>query len=123
MKFKVIRTSDFWEENTIVPPCEGATLEEYDYIERCRCTEEEYNNTPSFIGGFSSKWKTKGINHTTWEKGIQRTFPNDRKGWFIELNSLEDLINFKNKVKEDIIIKECYSNYLLYEIEIYDDWE
>lgn len=49
--------------------------------------------------------------------------------WFIELNTLEDLLNFQSEVSEDIIIsnlndsfKEIKDTGVKYCIEIYDDY-
>lgn len=49
--------------------------------------------------------------------------------WFIELNTLEDLLNFQSEVSEDIIIsnlndffKEIKDIDVKYCIEIYDDY-
>lgn len=117
MKFKVSRTSIFGDKK----PCDGVTLEKFDYIERRSCSEEEFNKVLAKIEGL---WRSKGINHTTFEneysKGIQRTFPQDEEGWFIELNSLEDLIQFMNKVGKGIVLGKYWGNESIYEIEIYD---
>lgn len=50
------------------------------------------------------------------------------KSWFIELNTLEDLLAFKEKIDEELIIR--YSNWaddikdvkVIYQIEIYDTY-
>lgn len=56
------------------------------------------------------------------ERGyIQREFPNDSIGWFIEINSLEELMNFKNRYG-DIVITNCWENQNITEIEIYDTY-
>lgn len=48
------------------------------------------------------------------------------KAWFIELNTLEDLLNFKEEVGEDIIISDDFykdNNIgVKYSIEIYDNY-
>lgn len=117
MKFKVTRTSNFNEKKQ---PCEGVKLEKYDYIERIFCDDEEFFDRN--YANSEGLWRSKGINHTTFCSGIQRTLPNDREGWFIGLNSLEELIEFIKKVDNKIVIQECYDNETIYEIEIYDDY-
>lgn len=48
------------------------------------------------------------------------------KDWFIELNTLEDLLNLQEEIDEDIIISDYYYTYnsidVKHSIEIYDDY-
>lgn len=48
------------------------------------------------------------------------------KDWFIELNTLEDLLNLKEEIGENIIISDYLFRYnnidVEYSIEIYDDY-
>lgn len=115
MKFKVERTS---LHGKCEKPCEGVKLENYDYIERRTYTEKEFNRKFAQSEGL---WRNKGINHTNYERGIKRTFTNAKNGWFIELNTLEELISFIEKVGEEVIIQKCCYNTEIFEIEIYDD--
>lgn len=48
-------------------------------------------------------------------------------GLFIELNSLEDLVDFSNKIGKGLVINDCSYMYdmehnQINSIEIYDDW-
>ena len=118
MKFKVSRTSGSCIDED--KPCEGVTLEKYTYIEvRTLNSIEEFDKRFEESEG---KWLSKGINHCINEQGyVQREFPNDSEGWFIEINSLDDLIKF-NKQHGDIILRKCWDNKNISEIEIYDDY-
>lgn len=58
-----------------------------------------------------------------WGKGQVYT----KKGLFIELNSLEELVGFSNKIGKKLIINDNYAMYdmkhnPLNTIEIYDGW-
>lgn len=58
-----------------------------------------------------------------WGKGHIST----NKGLFIELNSLEELVNFSNKIHKSFIINDNCNMYdmnhkQINTIEIYDDW-
>lgn len=119
MKFLVIRTSNNDDEKR---PCdERLTFEEYDRIEVRTCSEEEFNTRFAHIQG---GWRTKGINHTTCNNGkyIKRTFPKENKGWFLEISTLEELIEFSEKVHCDLIIGKHFDNDEIFCIEIYDDY-
>lgn len=122
MNFLVERTSERCDEDN-PKPCDDERLvfEEYDEIEIRTCTEEIFNKKFSEQEGL---WRSKGINHNTYKNGeyIQRTFPNAKKGWFIELNSLEELMEFINKYANDVVITKSMFNHEIKCIEIYDTW-
>lgn len=48
------------------------------------------------------------------------------KDWFVELNTLEDLLNLKEEIGEDVIISDypfrCNNIGVEHSIEIYDDY-
>ena len=52
------------------------------------------------------------INNTTKERSV----------WHIDFNSLEELLKWRDKVDESIIIHKNWESECQYEIEIYDDW-
>lgn len=113
MKFSVSRTSG---EN---PPCEEAILEIYDRVEWRTCSEEEFDRRFAPTEGL---WRSKGIDHCTNKRGwIGRTFPGQNEGYFMEVNSPEELIKFVDKYGT-IVVQEVYFGKNIYEIEIYDDY-
>lgn len=95
MKFKVERTSVYGNGEK---PCEGVKLENYDYIERRTYTEEEFNRKFAQSEGL---WRSKGINHTNYERGIKRTFTNAKNGWFIELNTISFAFESRFRLEKD----------------------
>lgn len=112
MKFMVSRIS-LWDEEK---PCENVVSETYNVIEVK--TLKSFNEFDVKFGETEGKWLSKGVNHCINKKGyIQREFPNNRNGWFIELNSLDELLNFKNKYG-DIIVTKCLANPNITEIRI-----
>lgn len=52
---------------------------------------------------------------------IQREFPNDAVGWFVEINTLDELLHFQQKYGDIILTKDYYNPEVL-ELEIYDDY-
>lgn len=65
------------------------------------------------------------IKEYQWNRGKGQVYT--KKGLFIELNSLEELVGFSNKIGKKLIINDNYAMYdmehnQLNTIEIYDDW-
>ena len=117
MKFLISRSSMFINKK----PCEEAKKEMYDKIEiRALSSFEEFDTK---FGDIEGKWLSKGIKHRVREEDgfIERTIPNGVKGYFLEINTLDELINFRNKYG-DIIITKNYLNKDIPEIEIYDTY-
>ncbi|NCU26025.1 hypothetical protein EOM86_04805 [Candidatus Nomurabacteria bacterium] len=112
MKFRITRTSSnyFYEKR----PCEKAVKGTYLYTHTRTCTEEEFNRKFADREGL---WRSKGINHRVNSRGyIQRE--DERKGFLIEINTLEELVAFVDEVGDIIISKDNP----MPEIEIYDDY-
>lgn len=65
-------------------------------------------------------WYEKGTNHRVENGCIKRDFIG--KNWFIDISSLEELLEFKEEVGEDIVIQNSWENEELLEIEIYDTY-
>lgn len=108
MKFKVSRTSTYNDEK----PCKEAKRKLYTKIE----TRKKINV------GEKNEWIENGINHHINENGYeQREFPDECVGWFIDINTLEELLAFRNKYG-DVIITRAWDNKNIYELEIYDDY-
>lgn len=120
MKFLLKKASSWDFDGKGIDKKFNPRTEKYDrYDTRSFSTAEEYNEK------FKDNWFDKGINHTTIiineEQCIQRVFPNDCNGCFVDIDSLEDLIEFKNLYGE-IIIGNAISNKSIQEILIYDDY-
>jgi len=116
VKFKVKRTS-LWDGEQ---PCNNATEEKYTRFEvRTLNSFEEFDKR---FGSNEDKWLSKGINHCINERGyVQREIPDVSIGWFIEINSLEELMKFY-KENGELIIRGCWDNPNINIIEIYDDY-
>lgn len=110
MKFQVSRTS-VWGGR----PCEEAYQDEITRFDiRTFGSFEEYDKK------FTDNWTDKGTNHRINESGrIQREF--EETEWFIDINSLEELIDFKKKYGQ-IVIENSYENPNITQIEIYDTY-
>lgn len=79
---------------------------------------EAYDNA----SGVQGKWLSVGKNHRVTEEGyIARDFEFEGL-WGVELNSLEDLLNFKEEVGEDIILSTSVTDDKTPCLEIYDDY-
>lgn len=111
MKFVVTRTSCF--EDGEEGPCKGAFKEEYIRIDERAIDDPMKNN---FIG---AAWYTEGRNHRVEDGNIKRDFLDVT--WFIEFNSLDDLLQF-TKEHGRVVIQPFYFNPIYTEIEIYDDY-
>lgn len=99
----------------------------YDKCIPIELTRTEVKNFKSFeaydkASGVQGKWLSVGKNHRVTEEGyIARDFEFDGL-WGIELNSLEDLLNFKEEVGEDIILSTSVTDNKTPCLIIYDDY-
>lgn len=111
MEFMITRTSVWFDDK----PCDEAY--EKDCMRkdvRTLKSFEEYDNK------FKDNFHDRGVNHKINKDGyIEREF--EDKAWFIEINSLEDLLEFENKFGP-IIVSTSWTNYEYMMIEIYDDY-
>lgn len=119
MEFRISRTSKGNDEK----PCEEAYKKEY-----IREDERGFATPKEFKERFHEDWFSEGFNHRiiTNTKGnyvndthIIRDFKDE--DWFIEINTLEDLLKLEEKYGE-LIITTFYSKENYKEIEIYDDY-
>jgi len=108
MKFKVSRTSLFNDEK----PCEGSFKEKYIRIDE-RTISDPFKNI------YMKDWYETGTNHRVENGHIKRDFVEE--GWFVEIATLLEFIQFSNN-NGSIIIRKCYHNVSITEIEIYDDY-
>ena len=115
MEFLLTSTSG-WVENQIP----NAVIKKYTRIEDRSCsTFEEYDERFSRIEG---DWLSEGVNHKTSKGRIQREFPNGAEGHFIEINSIEELLEFQKKVGNELIITSAIDNESIPAIEIYNNY-
>ena len=113
MEFLLTRTSG-WVENRIP----NAVIKKYTKIEvRGFSSFEEFDKRLSWMEG---NWLSKGVNHKTSKGRIQREFPNGAEGHFIEINSIEELLEFHKKVGSELIITSATNNESIPAIEIYN---
>jgi hypothetical protein len=112
MKFRITRTSGSCVDEA--KPYKKAVKGTYLYTHTRTVSEEEFNRKFADREGL---WRSKGINHRVDSRGyIQRE--DERDGFLIEINSLEELVAFIDEVGEIIISKDNP----MPEIEIYDDY-
>lgn len=99
----------------------------YDKCIPIKLNRTEVKNFKSFeaydnASGVQGKWLSVGKNHRVTEEGyIARDFEFEGL-WGVELNSLEDLLNFKEKVGEDIILSTSVTDNKTPCLIIYDDY-
>lgn len=115
MIFQVTRTS-MWEEEKPYEKCIPITLIHVD--QRTFKTPEEYDKR---LGKMDGGWFSRGSNHRITEKGIARDI-GSYPAWGLEINSLEELMNLKDEIGEELILRISYIDYKTPMIEIYDDY-
>lgn len=96
-------------------PCEEAYKKTYLSI------DERTTDDPSKIPAnrFGKTWFDEGTNHRIEDGRIKRDF--EREAYFIQINTLEDLIKFKD-IRGELILSTAYDNPRINSIEIYDDY-
>ena len=98
----------------------NTTIKKYTKIEVRRFSSfEEFDKRFSRMEG---NWLSKGVNHTTSKGRIQREFPNGAEGHFIEINSIEELLEFQREVRSELVITSANHNESIPAIEIYNDY-
>lgn len=86
---------------------------------RTLSTPEEFDKK---FGEREGKWLEKGTNHRVNARGY---ITRDRElvdEWGIEINSLEELMDFKKAVGENLVLRTSYIDGKTPCIEIYDDY-
>ena len=98
----------------------NAIIKKYKKVEvRGFSSFEEFDKRLSWMEG---NWLSKGVNHKTSKGRIQREFPNGAEGHFIEINSIEELLEFQKKVGHELIITSAIDNESIPAIEIYNNY-
>ena len=113
MKFILTRTSAVLDDIT-EKPCEGATFEPYTRIDE-RTVDDPMKN--KHIG---KSWYQQGKNHRVENGHIKRDF--DGMAWFMEINSVDDLVAFAKKHGDIVVTTGKSVNPAIPRIEIYDHW-
>lgn len=115
MKFIISRASQ-WRDDA---PCEEAKRDSIIRVEtRTLCTPEEFDAKFAHKEG---KWLSVGTNHRVDEKGWITRDNGMMDVWVIEINTLDELIEFCDKY-DDIIINSYFRNKAYKRILIYDDY-
>lgn len=126
MKFIISRTS-IWDDNK--QPCKEAIKEKYIYNDQL---DPKYlSNYPEHTRKYiKEEWYKNGFNHREESEIFKREI--EKEDWFIEINSIDELIIFIKKYGNLVISnKDKNSNYKYdtdkynnenYEIEIYDNY-
>ena len=116
MKFIVSRTS-MWGEGK--SPCEEAKRDSIVCVEtRTLYTPEAFDERFAKREG---KWLSVGTNHRVNKKGYITRDNGMIDVWYVEFNTLEELIEFCNKYG-NVVIEDYMWNEEYKEIEIYDDY-
>lgn len=98
----------------------NTTIKKYTKREVRTCsTFEEFDKRFSRIEG---TWLSKGVNHKTSKGRIKRDFPNGAEGYFIEINSIEELLELQKEVRSELIITYATDNESIPAIEIYNSY-
>ena len=98
----------------------NAIIKKYKKVEvRGFSSFEEFDKRLSWMEG---NWLSKGVNHKTSKGRIQREFPNGAEGHFIEINSIEELLEFQREVRSELIITSAIDNESIPAIEIYNGY-
>ena len=78
------------------------TLKKYAEVEvRTVKTFSEFDDS---YGKREGKWLSKGVNHKEANGRIQREFPLESEGYFIEINTLEELENLRLECGEELVL-------------------
>ena len=110
-------TSTAWYVENRIP---NAVIKKYKKVEvRYFSSFEEFDKRLSWREG---TWLSKGVNHKMSKGRIQREFPNGAEGHFIEINSIEELLEFQKKVGSELIITSATNNESIPAIEIYNHY-
>ena len=73
-------------------------------------------------GKTQGAWLSIGTNHRFNNKGYITRDLGEIDSWGMEINTLEELMEFKNRVGEELVIGRSFSNPEFPMIEIYDDY-
>lgn len=116
MKFTVRRASE-WNDNNA--PCEEAKRDSIVKVEvRTLRSPEAFDEKYAYREG---KWLSVGTNHRINKDGYIERDNGMVDVWSVEINTLDELIEFCNKYG-DIVIEDGWQNKAYKHILIYDDY-
>lgn len=114
--FEVKRTSN-WNDEC---PYEKSTPIKLTRVEtRTLKTPDEFDERFAKNEG---KWLEVGTNHRVNEQGFITRDREEKDTYGIEINSLEELMNFFNEVNEEIVLRKSWIDNKTPCLEIYDDY-
>ena len=117
MIFEITRTSSWEHEN---PPCDGCIPIKIRRVEtRTLGSAEEFDKR---FGAREGKWFSVGTNHRFNNKGYITRDREEIDSWGIEINTLEELMEFKNRIGEELVLGSSWHSPEVPMIEIYDDY-
>jgi hypothetical protein len=88
-------------------------------VEAYSSSPEEYNKKVTPITG--KKWDEEGTNHRIINNVIKRDV-GKKQTWGIRIDTLKELMEFKNEVNEELIFRTSYIDFVTPCIEIHDDY-
>lgn len=117
MLFEVRRTSYFNDEEC---PCEKCIPIKLTRVEtRTLKTPEEFDAKFSKVEG---KWLEVGSNHRVDKRGFITRDREEQDTYGIEINSLEELMDFFNDESEEIVLRKSWIDEKTPCLEIYDTY-
>lgn len=116
MIFQVIRTSQ-WNNEKPFKDCIPIKLTMVET--RTFRTPEEFDNK---FGDREGKWLNRGTNHRVDARGYITRDMGFKDAWGIEISSLEELMDFKEEVGEELVLITSWIDNETPCIEIYDDY-
>lgn len=116
MIFQVVRTSQ-WNDEKPFKDCIPIKL--ICVETRTFRTPEEFDNK---FGDREGKWLNRGTNHRVDASGYITRDRGFEDAWGIEINSIEELIDFQEAVGEELVLGTSMIDNNTPCIEIYDDF-
>ena len=116
MIFQVVRTS---QRNDEKPFKDCIPIKLISVETRTLHTPEEFDKK---FGGREGKWLNRGTNHRVDASGYITRDRGFEDAWGIEINSIEELIDFQEAVGEELVLGTSMIDHNTPCIEIYDDY-
>ena len=116
MIFQVVRTSQ-WNDEKPFKDCIPIKLTSVET--RTLHTPEEFDNK---FGDREGKWLSRGTNHRVDARGYITRDRGFEDAWGIEINSIEELIDFQEAAGEELVLGTSMIDHNTPCIEIYDDY-